>query len=365
MKINIVPQPISYSVQFCTQESLLTSVTHLISKSRYKPLIVTDHTLASQYASFLKDLQKKLLVNDADDEILLSFEPGEPSKTQLTVTHIHKYMVKHNYGRKSYIISIGGGLVSDIAGYAAGTYQRAVPYLNIPTTLLAMVDSCIGGKTGINLGNLKNTVGVFHHPARVFICLDFLATLPERDIFSGFAEMLKTAFIADASFISFLEKNRLDLFTLNRTKLTSALKRALRIKADLVEQDPYDTSQRRLLNYGHTFGHALESATSYALSHGEAVALGMQVAAEFSYSLVYLSKQNLQRHNHLIKEYGLPTRVPHVDPALLFEYLSHDKKTNNSHLDFVLLSSLGKAFIQPIELSIFEKFLKTFLQRTA
>lgn len=357
MKITNTKRNASYELMFLAQDALITKLSQFLAQKKLNLCIITDHILKHHYASLLSTIEQ------ACHASTVIIEAGESSKNIQTVTHIHERMLEQHYGRNTGVLCFGGGVVSDIGGFVAGTYFRGVPYITIPTTLLAMVDSCIGGKTGVNLNGIKNCVGLFYPPQIVYLCLEFLKTLPEQHIFSGFAEIIKYSIISGKKDVLFLEQHCRELLGLESSLIQTLVKRSLEIKASFIAQDPSDFSQRRFLNYGHTFGHALESATQYSISHGEAVALGMQAAAAVSYSLGYLSKAELLRHNKLIQAYGLPTVWPNVNLSKLLSFVTHDKKCVNGTLSMVLIRSLGSPFIAQISVTNLQRIIPKILTR--
>lgn len=249
-----------------------------------------------------------------------------------------------------YIIAFGGGVVGDISGFVAGTYRRGIPYIVIPTTLLSQVDSSIGGKVGIDLKYGKNLLGLFYQPKLVLSDILTLLTLPEREIRSGISEVIKYGIISDAKFFEYLEKNILQIITRNIEKLEYVIYRSAKIKKYFIEKDEKDEIEKKgvraILNYGHTIGHSLESATSYRVyTHGEAVAIGMCLEAEISFRLGILKEEELIRIKELIKKAGLPTFISKVSPEKVLENISFDKKFTSGKMRFALPVNIGEAKI--------------------
>ncbi len=271
-----------------------------------------------------------------DSAIDIVIKPGEQYKNLQTVQRIWKVLMKHHADRNALLINLGGGVIADLGGFSASTYKRGIKFINIPTTLLAMVDAAIGGKTGIDFGGAKNQIGTFADAEEVLIDPVFLSTLPRREILSGLAEMLKYGFIADAK-----------LLEINLQNYQDYILRAGEIKREIVAQDPYEAGLRKILNFGHTIGHAIEShclTTDYPLLHGEAVALGMAAALWLSVKLCGLDEKVLQDFEKqlpiLLSEAEIMLSEADIEPIL--GYLAHDKKNKDDKAQFVLLESLGK-----------------------
>jgi len=241
----------------------------------------------------------------------------------------------------------GGGVIGDLAGFAAATYQRGVHYIQIPTTLLAQVDSSVGGKTAINHPLGKNMIGAFHQPRLVLADIDALKTLPERELRSGLAEVIKHGLIRDAAFFAWLEANIERLLARDADALAHAVLRSIEIKAEIVGQDERESGLRRVLNFGHTFGHAIETGLGYGVwLHGEAVAAGMAMAADLSSQLGYLSDADTARIRSLLQRAGLPTAAKGIAPARVQQLMGVDKKVKDGRIHFVLLEGLGAATIR-------------------
>lgn len=271
-----------------------------------------------------------------DAAVDIVIKAGEQYKTLQTVQRIWKVLMKHHADRNAMLINLGGGVITDLGGFAASTYKRGIKFVNVPTTLLAMVDAAIGGKTGIDFGGAKNQVGTFAEAKEVLIDPVFLKTLPRREILSGLAEMLKYGFIADAK-----------LLETNLVNYQNYIMRAGEIKREIVAKDLYEIGPRKVLNFGHTIGHAIEShclITDYPLLHGEAVALGMKAALWLSVKQLGLDKKVLQVYEKqlpmLLSEAEISLTEHDIEPILA--YLVHDKKNKCDKSQFVLLEALGK-----------------------
>jgi 3-dehydroquinate synthase len=252
-------------------------------------------------------------------------------------------MLDEGADRQSVVIAVGGGVVGDLAGFVAATFARGLAFFQVPTTLLAQVDSSVGGKTGINLPGAKNMVGAFWQPAGVLIDVQTLATLPDREFRAGLAEVVKYGVILDSEFFAYLEQHADEINRRDQTALMHIVARSCRLKADVVEADERETTGlRSVLNYGHTFCHALEAATGYeTLLHGEAVAIGMHCAARLAERLGRVDETFVARQHALLTAFGLPVAVPDVEASELVRFMRRDKKAVAGHLRFVLPTRIG------------------------
>jgi 3-dehydroquinate synthase len=267
---------------------------------------------------------------------------GEDSKNLATTAWLYEQMVAYGLDRKSTVFALGGGIVGDIAGFVAATYMRGIPFVQIPTTLLAQVDSSVGGKTGVNLPLGKNLVGSFHQPSLVFVDVAFLKTLPDREYLTGLAEVIKYGVIWDEEFFGYLERQQTYIMNRDPLCLQYIINRCCTIKAEIVAVDETETGIRALLNLGHTFGHALESLTRYQLyTHGEAVAIGMVLAARLACNLQYISKSDLERIIKLIGAMGLPTEYKDIERYDIIQQMYKDKKNVGGHIQLILPTGIG------------------------
>ncbi|MFP6637150.1 MAG: 3-dehydroquinate synthase [Nitrospinaceae bacterium] len=273
---------------------------------------------------------------------IIEVPEGEVSKSLGQVEKLYDRLLELNCDRKSVLIALGGGVIGDLVGFVAATYQRGITFIQVPTTLLSQVDSSVGGKTGVNHPKGKNMIGAFYQPRLVVTDLQTLKTLPIKEYRAGLAEIVKYGVISDASFFEFLEKNYKDILNLNQDCLSYIIENSCAIKAKVVEKDERETRHRMILNFGHTLGHAIESLTGYSrFVHGEAVAIGMVRAAELSHSMGKCSKEVPRRLEALLKNLGLPVEMPELDPAAVIESLYHDKKTMDNKIKFILVKEIG------------------------
>jgi len=297
-------------------------------------LIVSNETVAPLYLDKLKQSLGDCVVES------ISLPDGEAFKTVDTATSVLDKLVSAAASRDTTVIALGGGVVGDIAGFAAACYMRGVAFVQVPTTLLAQVDSSVGGKTGVNHAQGKNLIGAFHQPRVVLIDTETLDTLPDRELRAGMAEVIKHGAIADPEFFGWLEENMQALLARDPEALAHAVRRSCEIKADVVAADERETGRRAILNFGHTFGHAIERCQGYGeWLHGEAVAAGMVMAARLS----GLGPADVSRLQALIDVAGLPNGPPSIGAAAMLAAMGMDKKVLQNKMRFVLLNALGDA----------------------
>ncbi|MHB0776700.1 3-dehydroquinate synthase [Halomonas sp. WWR20] len=303
-------------------------------------MIVTNEVVAPLYLeTFKQGLDEDLEVR----EVILP--DGERTKTLASVERIWDALLAAGFNRRCTLVALGGGVIGDMAGYAAASYQRGVAFIQVPTTLLSQVDSSVGGKTGVNHPRGKNMIGAFWQPRAVLIDTDTLQSLPPRELSAGLAEVIKYGLIRDAAFLDWLEARMPALRGLDNQTLTEAILKSCAIKADVVAEDETEQGVRALLNLGHTFGHAIEAAKGYGVwLHGEAVGAGMLMAAQLSAKLGWLSSAEVARVTTLIAAAGLPTAAPaSMDADDFLRLMRLDKKNVDSRLRLVLLRQLGEA----------------------
>jgi 3-dehydroquinate synthase len=305
--------------------------------------IVTNAVVAPLYLSRVKAALEK----GGARTVAIVVEDGEPAKSWATLNRVFDELLKARCGRDALIVALGGGVIGDLAGFAAAIYQRGVDFVQVPTTLLAQVDSSVGGKTAINHGLGKNMIGAFHQPRAVLADVATLDTLPDRELRAGVAEVIKHGFALDATFVDWLEENIERILKRDREALMHAVRRSCELKARVVAADERESGERALLNFGHTFGHAIETGTGYgAWLHGEAVAAGMVMAAELSALMGQLKKTEVSRVRSLVERAGLPVKGPALAPERMLELMAIDKKAAKGKTRFVLLESIGRAALR-------------------
>ncbi|SEM31953.1 3-dehydroquinate synthase [Phocoenobacter skyensis] len=312
-------------------------------KAKDKVMIVSNPTIAKEYLCTVESTLREL--GCQVDVVLLP--DGEEFKTLESLNLIFTAMLEKNHNRDSVMIALGGGVIGDITGYAAASYQRGIRFIQIPTTLLSQVDSSVGGKTGVNHALGKNMIGAFHQPISVIIDTNTLATLPKREFCSGLAEVIKYGAIFDLTFFEWLENHIDDLLALEQSALNYCIQRCCQLKADVVARDEKEQGDRALLNFGHTYGHAIETHLGYGKwLHGEAIALGMLEATVLSKILGDLTQRDIVRLEKLLMRAVLPTTSPDgMQPQDYLPYMWRDKKVLTGKLRLILLKSLGQAYI--------------------
>ena len=320
-------------------EGILTRCGELLPALPSRRAVVVTNPIVA--ALHLDVLRAALLVVGISNEVIVVPE-GETHKDWATLYEVHTRLLELGTERSTTLIALGGGVIGDLAGFAAATYQRGIPLVQVPTTLLAQVDSSVGGKTAVNHPLGKNMIGAFHQPRAVISDTATLSTLPDREYIAGIAEVIKCAAIRDLALFEWLEANMDRLVAREPEAVAHAVLESCRIKAEIVAADERETGERALLNFGHTFGHAIEAATGYdSWLHGEAVAAGMVLAARLSQAVTGLSRQDARRIERLLEQAQLPIRPPRIKTSRWLELIARDKKSEAGKLRFVLLGALG------------------------
>jgi 3-dehydroquinate synthase len=315
----------------------------LYSQASGRVAIVSNEVVAPLYLARVR----KALESAGAHAVEIIVEDGEQAKSWATLDRVLDAMLAAKLGRDSFVVALGGGVIGDLAGFAAAIYQRGIAFVQVPTTLLAQVDSSVGGKTAINHPRGKNLIGAFHQPRAVISDVGTLDTLPPRELRSGIAEVIKHGLALDAAFVDWLEGNVEKLVACDRQALAYAVRRSCELKARIVAADERETGERALLNFGHTFGHAIETAAGYGTwLHGEAVAAGMVMAAELSALMGHLRKTEVGRVRELLRRAGLPVTGPGLAPERLMELMALDKKAAKGKTRFVVLESIGRASLR-------------------
>ncbi len=334
----------SYDV--CIGSGLLPRIGLWLKEKGYsgKAVIITDSIVRPLYAGILE----RSLANAGFTTTVIEIPAGEEQKTLAAAGRLYEEMAGALAERSTFVFGLGGGVIGDLAGFVAATYMRGVPLVHIPTSLLAMVDSSIGGKTAIDHANLKNMIGAFYQPKMVVADIDTLKTLPKEELSNGMGEVIKHAVIKDRAFFAFLQANMAAAIALNTGALENIVEKNVRIKGLVVEIDEKESDQRAVLNFGHTVGHAVEAVTDFKIKHGQAVAIGMIAAARISERLGFIHDEEVNQLELLLHDAGLPVRLPDFtreEQDRLLEIIRHDKKVRNGKIRFVLLKGIGSAFI--------------------
>ncbi|MDE6875368.1 MAG: 3-dehydroquinate synthase [Lachnospiraceae bacterium] len=309
-------------------------------KSR-KICIVTDTNVAKYHASAVE----KVCAKAAGKVVTFPFPAGEASKNLETVQSLYAFLIKEGFDRGDVLAALGGGVVGDLTGFAAATYLRGIRFFQLPTSLLSMVDSSIGGKTGVDFKAYKNMVGAFYMPQFVYMNISALMTLPEAEYRSGFGEIIKHGLIRDKAFYEWLVQNRSGLLGRNGAPVTEMVYRSLLVKKAVVERDPKEKGERALLNFGHTVGHAVEKLKNFSLLHGECVSVGMAAAGHICFQRGILSGEDLDGILSVLGAFGLPVSTSGLDVSDILNAVTKDKKMDAGQIRFVLLKEIGDACI--------------------
>lgn len=338
--VNLKKKPI-YDIIIHNDFSLLKDELNKLSYEGRKCLIVTDSNVGPHHAAEIENL----LSDFCTEVVVHTFEAGECNKNLKTVEGIIKTLVEHHFSRKDFILALGGGVTGDISGFAASIYMRGIDFIQVPTTLLAQVDSSIGGKTGVDFDQYKNMVGAFYMPKLVYINTSTLKTLPARQYYSGMAEVMKYGLIMDSSFYEWLLNKMYEIHDMDQDTLEEMIEHCCTLKQRIVEKDPFENGDRALLNFGHTLGHAIEKAKNLTLLHGECVALGCVCAAYISWKKDRLSMEEYYEIRDMFVPFNLPITITEIDPAEIVALTKSDKKASVGELKFILLKRVGKAVI--------------------
>lgn len=308
-----------------------------------KYAIITDNKVLKLYGK----AYKRYLERQGIECEIFSFPDGEKSKHLKTVQRLSQEMIEKKFDRKDAIIALGGGVVGDIAGFLSAIYMRGIPFIQVPTTLLAMVDSSVGGKTGVDLEDCgKNLLGTFTQPKGVFIDIKYLKTLSPKQLRSGLAEVIKYGVIRDRKLFKFIEQNLEKILALEEKSLNKIIKRSVEIKGEVVEEDEKEQGIRMILNYGHTYGHAIEKLSNYKLLHGYAISIGMVIANKLAVEQSLLAAEEAERIKKLLKRAGLPTTTIKKPQ---FQDLMSDKKKDGNQISFILATKIGEVVIKKIQ----------------
>ncbi|MCX6151774.1 MAG: 3-dehydroquinate synthase [Ignavibacteriales bacterium] len=310
-------------------------------KSVSKILIITDSNIAALYTEKIK----KIFQVVPKEKMMFVIKAGEESKSSKTLSEIYSFLIQNNYGRDSFIVALGGGVVGDISGYAAATYMRGISYCQVPTTLLAAVDSSVGGKTGVNFLKTKNIVGAFYQPKFVVADLDFLTTLPAEEWTCGLGEVLKYCFLSDSNSINYFQKNLEKILNNDLMLIEKIIIDSVKIKSAVVTQDEKELGLRQILNLGHTFAHGFESLLKYKIKHGEAVIAGIGCSIILSYKIGILSKEKFLNFVNLIKMFEAKINLKKLNKNKLYDAMLKDKKNKLGKIKFVLLKDIGQVLI--------------------
>ncbi|MDO5402860.1 MAG: 3-dehydroquinate synthase [Eubacteriales bacterium] len=307
----------------------------------HKICIVTDSNVGPIYANAVK----KELEKTKNEVYVYTFEAGENNKNLDTVQNVYEFLIKNNFDRKDMLAALGGGVVGDLTGYTAATYLRGIDFIQIPTSLLAQVDSSIGGKTGVDFRAYKNMVGAFYQPKLVYMNISVLNSLSKRLFNSGFGELIKHGLIKDREFFNWLKTNVKEIKALNQDTLEKMIETSCNIKKNVVENDPKEQAERALLNFGHTLGHAIEKLMDFKLYHGECVVLGMIAALKITQMRGLITEKEYEAAYEMFKLYEFPLTVTGISIEDTILVSKSDKKMEGSVIKFILLNAVGNAYI--------------------
>ncbi len=319
---------------------LKQQINQFIKKQNFskKALLITDTNIASLYADKIKSV-----LNEAGLDVKTAvIEAGESSKSLKVAEDLFTVAIQHGLDRKSPVFALGGGVVGDLAGFIAATFMRGVPFIQMPTSLLAQVDSSVGGKVAVNHALGKNLIGAFYQPKAVFMDLDLMKSLPKREIYTGLGEVVKYGYIYDKDFYKYLLNHQNEILNLDSKCISHVIARSCEIKAEVVSQDEKESGLRAILNFGHTLGHAIEKETKYKkYNHGEAVAIGMVGAAKISAKLNMIDNSIVDDMEKLLTSLNLPIKAENCSVDNIYNDIFHDKKTVNGNVSWILLKNIG------------------------
>ena len=331
-----------YNITIEKHYSKLASVIKEQVEAEHKVCVVSDSSVASHYLDAVMDIASECVSKVTS----FVFPAGEESKNLNVVEDLYEHLIKEKFDRKDILLALGGGVVGDLTGFAASTYLRGIKVIQLPTTLLAMVDSSVGGKTGVDFRGYKNMVGAFHQPSAVYMNLSTLNTLTEKQYYSGFGEIIKHGLIKDTEYYSYIEKHLSELNSRNLDVLEEVVSGSCNIKRMVVENDPTEKGERALLNFGHTLGHAIEKLMNFSLLHGECVSLGMVAAGYISMKRDMITEDEFNGMTDMLKTLNLPVSVSELSADSIIETSKSDKKMDAGKIKFILLDRPGNAVIR-------------------
>ncbi len=275
---------------------------------------------------------------------IFEFEAGEKNKNLNTIQSMYEFFLENHLDRKSVIVALGGGVVGDMAGFASATYMRGIDFIQIPTSVLAQVDSSVGGKVGVDFKGTKNIIGAFYQPKFVYININTLETLPKREFSAGMAEVIKYGMIINKDFYNYINENKTKILSMDKDTLKYISKSCCEFKADIVSKDEKETGLREILNFGHTFGHAIETLLEFKLVHGECVSIGMVCIMYLCLKRNIITSNEFENFKQLLLDFDLPINLTGINPEEVYNQMFLDKKVSNNKLNFVLLNKIGEAY---------------------
>lgn len=330
-----------YDIRIEENYDAFEDVLRQLKTAGHRICIVSDTTISRHYMEDVIEIAKDY----ASEVGTFTLKPGEEYKNLESVNKLYEYLIQSKFDRKDFLIALGGGVVGDLTGFVAATYLRGISFIQMPTTLLSMVDSSIGGKTGVDFAAYKNMVGAFKQPKAVYINTSTLKTLTERQYYSGFGEVTKYGYIKDKEFDDWIKAHLDALLQMEPEALEYMIYRSCFNKREVVEEDPKELGIRAILNFGHTLGHAIEKMMDFQLLHGECVSIGMVAAAYMSFKRNMISKEDLDAITATLQKLNLPTSVKQLDEESLIDITKNDKKMESGKIKFILLDGIGNAVI--------------------
>ncbi len=340
LTINMGNKP-CYDIYITKGFESLSEQLNKLSLTEKKIAIITD----SQVGPIYTEKVAEVLTDLSTEIITYSFKAGEMSKNLDTIHEIYDFLLENNFTRSDLLVALGGGVVGDITGFVAATYMRGIDFIQIPTSLLAQVDSSVGGKTGVDFKQYKNLIGAFNMPRLVYINTETLNTLDARQYYAGIAEVMKYGLIRRSAFYVWLLDNMYEIHDKDDAALEYMIGQCCQIKKEYVDKDPFDKGDRAMLNFGHTIGHAIEKAMDFKLLHGECVALGSVAAAYISWKKGYIQMEDYYEIRDMFVPFNLPISLDNIDAETIMENIKYDKKHDGNTLNFISLKKVGKAFI--------------------
>lgn len=336
--LEVCTQTNKYPIYFENSFDNLLDAFNKANITNRKVCIIADSNTSQYYGNELLGILKSAY----QEVYLFEFEAGEKSKNLSTIQDMYNFFLEKHLDRKSIIVALGGGVVGDMAGFAAATYMRGIDFVQIPTTILSQVDSSVGGKVGVDFNGIKNIVGAFYQPLFVYINVNTAKTLPKREFSAGMAETIKYGMILDKTFYDYIKANKSKIVNMDTDILKSMIRRSCEFKADVVSKDEKESGLREILNFGHTIGHAVESLLGFELVHGECVALGMISAAYISMKKGNIGVSEFEDLKAIIEYFNLPVNIKPMDTNEIYNQMFLDKKVSNNTLSFVLLNKIGE-----------------------
>lgn len=342
MELNVTAKTNEYPIIIKDSFDGLPEAFERVGLTGRKLCIISDSNVAPLYLDTIKGILEGRFLK----VVGYTFQAGENSKNLGVINDFYDFFIKEQLDRRSVLVALGGGVVGDMTGFAAATYMRGIPFVQVPTTLLAQVDSSVGGKTGVDYKGNKNMVGAFYQPHFVYINTSTLKTLPKREFSAGMAEAVKHGYIIDREYLKYIMENRAAISALEHDAMAKVVYGSCKCKACVVDRDEKESGLREILNFGHTFGHAVETLSDFKLIHGECVAIGMAAGLYFSMKRGTITEEDLRMAEELMTYFNLPVRAEGFNVDDIFKQMFYDKKTKDGKLNIVTLNKIGSAYTE-------------------